>query len=59
MIKKETAKKWGNSITIPLTSFLEENKRYTVQDAKLNNEKVVVIKESKDDDDMDLILKTE
>jgi hypothetical protein len=56
-IKMEIAKKWGGTITIPMTSFLEENKRYVIQDAKLNDEDVVIIKESKDNDK--LMLKTE
>ena len=55
----ETAKRWGGTVTIPMTAFLEENKRYVIQNAKLNDENVIVIKESKGDDDMKLMLKTD
>ncbi len=50
MIKTETAKKWGGTVTIPLTAFLEENKKYVIQDAEFNNENVVIIREDKNGD---------
>ena len=54
-----TAKKWGGTIVIPLTHFLEEGKRYTVHNAKIDGEPVIVIKELKlDIEEKDLELKT-
>lgn len=49
MIRTEIAKRWGGSITIPLTAFLEETKKYIVQDAEFNNENVIVIREEKNE----------
>lgn len=47
MIKTEIAKKWGGSITLSLTGFLTLNKKYIIQDAEINGEKCVLIKEDK------------
>lgn len=47
MIRTETAKRYGGTTVIPLTGFVEINKKYIVQDAEINGEKCIIIKEDK------------
>ncbi len=47
MIRTETAKRYGGTIVISLTGFLDVNKRYVVQDAEIDGDKCVIIKEYK------------
>lgn len=50
MIRTETAKKYGGTKAIPLTDFvfIVPDKRYVVQDAEIDGEKCLIIKEDKD-----------
>lgn len=50
MIKSETAKKYGGTKAIPLTEFdfIVPEKRYIIQDAEIDNEKCIIIKEEKE-----------
>jgi hypothetical protein len=47
MMRTETAKRWGGSTTVPLTGFLVLNRKYVIQDAEVNGEKCILIKEDK------------
>jgi len=47
MIRTETAKRYGGTVIVPLTSFLDVDKKYVIQDAEIDGDKCVIIKEYK------------
>ncbi len=47
LIRTETAKKWGGTVTLPLTDFLEINQKYIIQEADIDGERCIIIKEDK------------
>jgi len=47
MIRTETAKRYGGTVVVPLTGFLDVNKRYIIQDAEIDGERCIIIKEDK------------
>lgn len=50
MIRTETAKKYGGTKAIPLTEFdfIVPEKRYVIQDADIDGEKCIIIREDKE-----------
>lgn len=47
MIRTETAKRYGGTVVVPLTGFLDVDKKYVVQDAEIDGDKCVIIREYK------------
>jgi hypothetical protein len=47
MMKTDRAKKWGGSVTMSLTDFLEEGRLYDIFDAVVDGDRVVIIRSSK------------